>query len=53
MKRSSRLIVVLAAAAVTFGSLYAFVGTGHWDRYDRYQHFPSGPCAQSEADNSN
>ncbi len=38
MKRSSRLIVGLAAAAITFGSLAAFMGTDHWN-YDRgYYH---------------
>ena len=43
MRKSSRLIVVLAAAALTFGSLYAFVGTNHWSkvqhsRYGFYKH---------------
>lgn len=34
MKKSSRLVVGLAAAAITFGSLFAFAGTEHWKTYD-------------------
>jgi hypothetical protein len=38
MRRSSRLIIGLAAAAITFGSLAAIVGTDHWNhsRVDRW-----------------
>ncbi len=38
MKKSAKLIVALAVAAITFGSLYVFVGTDHWDRYNQGHH---------------
>ncbi|MDW3191425.1 MAG: hypothetical protein R8G66_03645 [Cytophagales bacterium] len=40
MKKSTRLIVALVAAAITFGSLFAFVGTDHWEKYRHvHQHW--------------
>ena len=42
MKRSSRLIILLAAAAITFASLAAFVGTDHWGRWHHHE------CAQQD-----
>ncbi len=38
MKRSSRFLIAFAAAAVTFGSLTAFIGPRHW------QHYRHGHC---------
>jgi hypothetical protein len=37
MKRSSRFLIAFAAAALTFGSLAAFVGPRHW-RQQRHGH---------------
>ncbi len=33
MRRRSRLLIGLAAAAITFGSLSLTMGFDHWDRY--------------------
>lgn len=30
MKRRNRFLIGMAAAAITFGSLFAFVGPDHW-----------------------
>ena len=38
MKRTSRFWIGLAAAAITFSSLTAFVGTDHWNHRREYLH---------------
>ena len=39
MKRSSRLIVGLAAAALMYASLYAFVGPDYWNSHRHGHHW--------------
>ena len=38
MKRTSKFIIVAATAAITFGSLVAFVGPKDWNYYRGYHH---------------
>ena len=40
MKRIARIWIGLAVAAITFGSLTAFVGTDHWSYHrEHFQHY--------------
>ena len=45
MKRSSRFVVGFAAAALTFGSLFAFVGPKHFHGCEQ------APCHRHHHDN--
>ncbi|MDJ1503173.1 hypothetical protein [Xanthocytophaga agilis] len=38
MKRSTRFLIAFTAAALTFGTLRAFVGPAHWNRWHNHPH---------------
>jgi hypothetical protein len=52
MKRSSRFVIGLAAAALTFGSLFAFVGPKNFNGCDRqpshWQNHDKRNCGDSK-----
>ena len=52
MRRRNRFLIGLAAAAITFSSLFVFVGPGYWQsRYDRpYGHHHG--CYQGDGEGS-
>ncbi len=56
MKRRNRFLVGLAAAAITYGSLFAFVGPEYWqNRYHHYHGYHHGHhhgCYSDEAPQS-
>ncbi len=39
MRRGSSFLIALAAAAITFGSLWTFVGPRHFDSYGFRHHY--------------
>lgn len=51
MKKSSKFVIGFAAAALTFGSLFAFVGPKHFNHCDQrpcYHHHDRGHCNDSK-----
>lgn len=57
MKRSSKLIIAVAAAALTFASLVAVNGPKDWKAYHRYHHgwhhHHHDDCEQDQQDQDN